>query len=550
VGKDSEHENVARAVGDVLTTDEPFGPPDADQIFARSEEAGFELTDRSNKIFERAAFRRPVYVVGRKGAGKTAFLKSSLHDARVPHVALVTGNVYSKYVGFIRRFEERHAPLFADQMADIWMALFTHVAIYHTCLHPREEDCVKDTQLIWYYLHGSSPAHLQAMDVVEEILSQMKELSDGLPRGADVAEVLAQLQRDGRTYDQAKEALHRIVSQREHRVVILMDNLEDLHTRLHDVAPALQGLFRCVGRLFEKDASVDFELQVCLPSEPFDEIQAISAGVEKDFRKVLPIYWSAREILHLASSRLAKHLEAHHPEELEDLQKRADVEHRGDDAALLRAALPPHITNGLGIREDPIAYLLRHTQLVPRHAIELLNAVFAPHADGSRPWAVTDAGVLAGTRAAESKLVAGILNAYSGSYPEIRKAIKPLANHLPIRFGASDLRVVFNRQGVRKITGMEYHEFLQMLFTVGVIGVYTGETARYYEAQFQYTFATPLSAIEGEDDLCFHPLFTRHLHSQTLPKLRNNKSKVTYPYGTDPSYDYRIDLGYIDVRQA
>jgi hypothetical protein len=545
--KPVERETVAQAVGDVLTQDEPFGPPDSGEIFARSEAAGFELTDRSNKIFERAAKQRPVYVVGRKGAGKTAFLKSSLHDAQIPHIALITANVYSKYAGFIRRFEERHAPLFADQRADIWMALFTHVTIYHTSVTARDDDDVGDTQLLWYYVHGGSSVESDAMGAVENTLSQMKDLSDKLPPGADVSDLLVRLRNGGHSYVQAKAALHRVLERRDHKVVILMDNLEDLHKRLSDVAPALQGLFRCVGRLSEQNTSADFEIQICLPSELFDDIQALSAGVEKDFRKVLPIYWSAREILHLAASRLSKHLEAHHPKELESLQRNAQRDYRSADGALLRAALPRQVINGLNIPEDPIAYLLRHTQLVPRHAVELLNAVFVPHADGSQPWAVTEKAVLAGTRAAESKLVAGILNAYSGNYPEIRSAIKPLANRLPIRFGANQLRQVFNREGVKKITGMEYHEFVQMLFTVGVVGVFTQETERYYEASFQYTFATPLSAVEGEDDMCFHPLFTRRLHSQTLPKLRSNKSKVTYPYGSNPDKDYRDDLGYINI---
>src|SRR6185436_11987985 len=98
-------------VGDILTVLEPFGPPDADSLFARSSSMAIELIDRTNVVFARAALHRPVYLVGRKGAGKTAFLKGTYHGGAVCFEELVSGSVYSKYLGFIRRFQERHAPL-------------------------------------------------------------------------------------------------------------------------------------------------------------------------------------------------------------------------------------------------------------------------------------------------------------------------------------------------------------------------------------------------------------------------------------------------------
>lgn len=533
-----------RTVGDILSPDEPFGPPDADLLFARASERAYELIDRTNVVFARAAQSRPVYLVGRKGAGKTAFLKGSFHDNDVAFEELVSGSVYSKYLGFIQRFQERHAPLFADQLADVWSTLFNHVAIFHVCKTARASDPTDALQTLWDYHQGAHLAERDATKVVEQLLATMKELSDGMPAGADVAELTAKLSSGGRSYTEARSALQTISASRGYCVVILMDNLEDLHSRLYDVGPALQGLFRSVARSVANEEAATFDLQLCLPSEPFDDIQAMSASPEKDFRRVLPIYWSARELLHLVSTRLGKYLEAHHPEELADLERAGKARYGNDAAALLRTALPPRMVNPLGIPEDPVAYVLRHTQLLPRHAIELLNAVFRSRANGSRPWAVTQEAIIAGTRTAERTIVAGILNAYSGNYPEIRRGINALANRVPIRLQASKLRTTFNQAGIRKATGMEFVEFLQMLFTVGAIGVFTNETNRYYEAQFQYTFASPLTAVEGEDDLCLHPLFTRHLLAQSLGRMRG-RTKVTYPYGTDPADDYRTDLGYL-----
>ena len=43
------------------------------------------------------------------------------------------------------------------------------------------------------------------------------------------------------------------------------------------------------------------------------------------------------------------------------------------------------MTGGLGVEEDTVAYLLRHTQLLPRHLIEILNNVFTAPVPDSQP---------------------------------------------------------------------------------------------------------------------------------------------------------------------
>jgi hypothetical protein len=135
-----------------------------------------------------------------------------------------------------------------------------------------------------------------------------------------------------------------------------------------------------------------------------------------------------------------------------------------------------------------------------------------------------------------------------GSYPAARDALFRLSDRLDICFPARELRKVFNRQGVPKQTGLDFDQFLSMLFTLftlGVLGIWKDRTARYNKADFQYTFDAKLNAAEDTDALCFHPLFTRYLHERSLPTLRKNGSLATYPYGCDTAdEDYRVMLGY------
>jgi hypothetical protein len=156
---------------------------------------------------------------------------------------------------------------------------------------------------------------------------------------------------------------------------------------------------------------------------------------------------------------------------------------------------------------------------------------------------VTEQAIRYGTQEAEQVIVSSIFGAYAGTFPDAQRGVWALANRLPIRFTASELHAAYNQEGVRKATGLDFEEFLQMLFTIGAVGSYMSESSRYYRAQFQYTFPEPLTAVEGVDSLCLHPLFTRYLNRQSLPSLRG-KSKVTYPYGSDVTEEYRSELGY------
>jgi Patatin-like phospholipase len=174
-------------------------------------------------------------------------------------------------------------------------------------------------------------------------------------------------------------------------------------------------------------------------------------------------------------------MEAHHPWQLEELDRRRSGD--GDrDVALLRAALPSEVTNGLGGVEDPLAYILRHTQLLPRHLIEILNNVFTAPDPRSVPWAITGEAVRLGVRAAEKIIVSGIFAAHRASYDFAPGALTRLTNRLSICFQASELRKVFNQEGITKITGSDYDDFAEMLIAMGVLGVKVSRTHRYNRA--------------------------------------------------------------------
>ena len=532
----------------ILTESAPFGPLASDSLFDAEPASAELLFDRSNLICSQAQHTAPAYIVGRKGAGKTAFLLGATFAccSNQNIEVLQTSAVYSEMVTVMRRYGEVRGPLFVDQTAQIWLAMFEHVAVSHVCRTADKSDPPAQLQVLWDYLDAPN-GRLSATIAAEQFLARLTRRIVDVAGSSGLRETIDDLSHRGVSFPAARAALRVVQARRSKPLVIVMDNLEDLHSRLHDVADALAGLLRCVGTITNDPDADPFRLQICLPSELFDQISDISANPEKDIREsYLIIHWTASELLKLAGTRLRLYLQAHHPDRLETLILRArQIDEPEPDVALLRAALPPHVHNGLGGIEDPVAYLLRHTQLLPRHLISILNRIFTMPGCRECLWPVSAEAVVAGTRAAERLIIKGIFAAFQGTFPAANCALRRLSDRLDICFPASRLHEVFNQRGIRKRTGLEFDDFLSMLFTIGAVGIRLDETERYYKAHFQYTFDSPLSAVEDQDWLCFHPLFTRYLHERSLHRLRYTKPLVTYPYGSDPTdLDYRIPLGY------
>jgi hypothetical protein len=542
---------ASNSVASILTAWEPFGPLDSEKLFNPGLVGTEVLFDRSNLIYAQAAnVNRPTYIVGRKGAGKTAFLRASAVTGDQPQVCLDTANVYSEMYGLLRNHAEARGPLFVAQTAEIWLALFEHVAVLYAVNSASADDPPVELQVLYDYVitepdwrasgHSRIAGYFIAelnRRIADPGIHGLHSLIDGMTRG-------------GITFAEVRLALRVVLAGRDRPLMIVMDNLEDMQSQMAIIQPAVAGLFHAVGRMAGQRHEWPFALQICLPSELWDQLHVISANPEKDFAgNYLTIFWTASELLHLAATRYRIFMELHHKPQLSDLMRRT----RGSDQMLLRAALPPTIRNGLGIEEDPIAYLMRHTQLLPRHLIEILNRVFTASARQSVPWAVTENAIRSGTRQGEIVIIKGIFSAHQASYPYARDVLKRMANRLDICFEARALHKVFNQEGIKKLTGGDYDDFLSMLITMGILGVKVGETVKYNNAEFQYTFDSILNAQEDADQLCFHPLFTRLQFEHSLKRLIKQGQRPTYPYGTDTDAaerDYRTVMGpYVSGRR-
>src|SRR5215470_4089450 len=157
---------------EILTESAPFGPLESDGLFQDGLEPAQRLFDRSNLICAQTQRVAPPYIVGRKGAGKTTFLLGTTLGAGLPTETLQTSAVYSEMITVIRRYGEVRGPLFVDQVAEIWLALFDHVALSHAYHTAGKDEPPAELQLLWDYL-GAPQGRRSATTAAELFLNTL-----------------------------------------------------------------------------------------------------------------------------------------------------------------------------------------------------------------------------------------------------------------------------------------------------------------------------------------------------------------------------------------
>ncbi len=530
--------NGSADLSTVLTVIEPFGPPDTEHLL-QNQRTFQQLYCSATTTHRQAAFERPAFIVGRKGAGKTAFLIGSNLNDDTDVVAVRSRTVFTLVKELSTRWRDRQGILVADNLVFVWQSLLLHAAALGFLKVARPQDAPAVAAIDQYLrpiLDGDGGADQEALlsavaRRIERDIEAGTAAADGQPTPNGV---IAPQPSTAALLPLLRAALER----RTRRMCVVIDNLEDLHQQVHELSPVLRGLFRLVTRMTDPTDRVDipFPVQFAFPSELVHLLREITVNPEKDFRHRLVIKWTASELIALAGARLAQSLATNFTSDGLPPDVRRMMSADPDPDALLRRFLPERaIRNGLGSIEDPVGYLMRHTQLLPRHLIQLLNEVFSPMIREAGARRCTERELVLGIRRAEEIIRQGILASYSTDYPEFSIALDELQNRLGLQFDLSLLHETYNRASIRKKTAMDYDEFVAAAMDVGVFGILARSTDRYHVAEFSYTFSRTLRPVEGDDELCIHPLFVRLLNNEKgLARLRAAGALPTYPYGSIP----------------
>ncbi len=513
---------------DYVTPDQPLGPINAAKI--DDLEVGDILFERDNKLHQ-AMKKNPVVVVGRRGAGKTSYLNSLHHDSNYTYVVpFDSPEEFGKIVIGIQNASV--AGTLVESIAEKWRrSLMT--AIFAAIVRTKRSNAGELKQTRDYLARIGVPISKGPEETMWRVVNTLSD--DGEGKGIRAA-ARALRDFDSITYEDAEEEVTNFLNRHEQRAIVLIDSLDDYLLDDLAVGKAIAGLLKCVG-MFNR-AGRPFHLRFCLPAELYPSFLSISSNPSKDFEKEVLLHWHSRELLFIIAQRIKLYYRLYDEPSFAEFRDVSFDSPKGA-RALFHSCLPTKVKNGRGRTEQTLTYLFRHTQLLPRQILELLNNVltrsFEDEARSIRDLSETH--LVKGISQVEGRLVEQIFSAFKYRHETAREVCKRCIPELELTFSVRQLEEVFRRYGRPAFGSRDHHEFREMLIETGVVGVVTGETAEYVHGLFEY--CAPHRLYVGHSDkLCLHPIFAGVFRSK-YPK-DSPEQKPVYPFGTDiDSHDVR-----------
>jgi hypothetical protein len=500
-----------------ITKDEPFGPIDSADIDPKDVDVMNRLFERHNWIYKNL-HHRPSIIMGRKGSGKTYYLRTVFFDKQYDfyteiRTAHLLGHISSVIQGMIKD------AVFPETLSELWETILWTCVLSEIRRHPLLSS--EKLYVVNTYLERVGVKENETVDdVLWKLANLFDEVLNSNPRDG-VSEVLRRFDRV--TFDDAKSVVVDSLQTSKKSFVILMDSLDDFRLDIDSVSHSLQGLLKFVGSMNKPRDVVD--IRFCLPSELYRQIIKISSNPNKDFRRALKIQWTATELILIGAQRLMYYLAIYYPDFVRKLDP-LDLTKRADALMLFRQVLPAKVMNQSGFQEETMSYILRHTQLLPRHFLMLLNSIFKG-LQGPNPFPIPEEKIINGVRKVEEFIVGEIFVAFKLIHPTAEATCKRCLPELGHKFSVGQLHQVFTRHGKAVFSGEGMFEFQRMLIEIGALGrVIPGkQTDVYIKGNFEYTVSHELT-LSHEDELCIHPLFSGI--------FRNNgkKDRPVYPYGT------------------
>jgi len=487
----------------------------------------------------------PFFIVGRKGAGKTAFLIGAALADDADVVLIKSEDVYLEVNKVRARYERQNGALAADNLVHVWEVLLFHAAMLQIARSERLPTS-EDRQRLWSYLCAfDDPASLEVDGLLARVGATIADALLAAPQRLSFREACWSTDPGKGSCSEAAERVRAILGPGGPRsMYVVVDNLEDLHRKLDDYADVVTALFRVASRsaTARPGERLPFRTRFAFPAELLPRLRTLAANPEKDFRKRLTIRWTAQELIVVAGNRLRTFVDLYFPNAATQLGLPAahDLTDAASAEQTLRAFLPRRVANALGSEEDPVAYLMRHTQLLPRHLIIILNEIMSHAVEGlSRDDTpvITNKHVVAGVHDAERLIVEGILTTYEHSYPQIGDALEIIKNRTELTQSVSRLHRLFNEAGVAR-SGLAFDEFLRAGVAIGAFGITNAAAnGRYIVGDFSYTYAGEVRPVEGRDDICVHPLFVSLLFDRhAIQGMSGGSQLPVYPYGSDPAH--------------
>lgn len=510
-----------------ITKKQPVGPANAEQL--NDIDIAKLLFDTENKIYE-SFISNPTIIIGRRGAGKTAYLKSALFSGEYDIVIdIPTPSVFLQVVEKIQNIA--HGVIFPENTAEIWELAFSLLFFKEISRKNDDKFDFKYTKDYLSKIGLNNNEYHNVENFLWDVINIISKNFQGKPVGT-----LLQLVKycDNVTFDDAYNEVNNFIKINNHKAILLIDSLDQFEICSENFSHALSGLLKCVGSFNIPDKI--FDIRFCLPAELYHEFLDISSNPLKDFERHVTLHWHSSELLAIIANRL-KIYACLYQKDLSKKIKNLNPNKKDEAKEIFYSIFPLKVDNNLGFKEDSIAYIIRHTQLIPRQFLLYINTILSYNfRKGETIFGISNEAITEGVKQAEMIIRSEVFSAFKCVFPFAKEIHERCVPELPLMFNYGQLQKAYTQFGKKILKYDDFHDFKTMLIRIGCIGRVVGETERYIEGVFDYSRQHQLT-ISSDDKMCLHPIYSCTVNC----KARKQVPKAIYPYGSDiNSEDTRI----------
>jgi hypothetical protein len=511
-------------LANLLDDGEPLGPIDQEEISDLGDARAILFEDAP--AFASALSKDATLIIGRKGAGKSSI---------IAEYKIAAASKQERQRTSASRFDRTRII-----EIETWDRFFEMVKAVSS-LMPHETDPMA------VLTPPEFVAQLWERVIWEEIIKHYFEactLMDGAGLLSPVCAYLNPTETTNETtppnlladklYEEAKKAILNHIGACKERCLVLFDNMDDFPVKNLLFRKVTAGFLKCLVAFNRKYSGI--MLIFCLPEEVEFAFSESSSNTIKDYQKAHWIHWRPIDLLRITGHRyrlLTAIKDFDHFVEIEPL----DFEKRADIHALFDRLLPGSITNATGQEEDPLAYIIRHTQLLPRHIIFFFNEILRRSFRATGGFReVQPNAVVEGVKEVEEIVAKHVLTPYLTLYPRLITACKDILPDLEPITDYGELKKIGRRfkSVVEDDVGNVWHK----LFEMGILGRVVPQRencpdfiirSRYVLGAFHYNIDGSFSlATDGE--YCFHPIFSSYFG---LARRNPDDRRTVYPANVD-----------------
>jgi hypothetical protein len=305
------------------------------------------------------------------------------------------------------------------------------------------------------------------------------------------------------------------------KAIVLLNSAEEYDFRKVETRRIIQGFLKFISAP-ELDRHQNITIQIALPTEHLESFESLSISPLADFSDRVFLHWSKDGLINLAAQRYAKYMQLWG-------NKTYPAESEFDSLEYCKKSLGKIFDEKMKLGEEPLQFILRHTQLLPRHFLSILNNLV----DGEEllrndPGPVGEQRLRSTVLQNSALMCSEIFRGFSSRWPHARHICDAFLPFLPQVFEWKDFEPAFKKASVidrikqrlirTKGPTLNYKiepmMVLDLLMEIGAVGRVLEINEGIVHAEFDYAYPGRLIAREG-DKLCIHPIFSTRYESRS-----------------------------------